>query len=110
MARASTALQSSTAPQSEAPGWTFLTNHSHVLICLSRDPEQRLRDVADQIGITERSVQKIVQDLVDGGVLLKERVGRRNQYRIRGSRHLRHQVEGHCKVADLIEMANRGAG
>jgi DNA-binding Lrp family transcriptional regulator len=89
-----------------APGWTFLTNHSHVIICLSLDPEQRLRDVADRIGITERAVQKIVQDLVSEGILEKQRVGRRNQYRIRGSRYLRHPVEGHCRVADLIKMVN----
>ena len=90
-------------------GWTYLTNHAHVLICLARDPECRLRDVADQIGITERSVQNIVHDLVEEGVLEKIRVGRRNHYRIRGNLHLRHPMEASSRVADLLQMANPGS-
>lgn len=51
--------------------WTFLSNHSHVLICLSKDPEMRLKDVAVLVGITERAVQTIVKDLVDASILQK---------------------------------------
>lgn len=93
-------------PPEHAGEWTFLTNHSHVLICLHRDPQMRLRDVADEVGITERAVQRIVLDLEQSGVITRKRAGRRNIYRINGQRHLRHPVEGHCRVGDLLEMVN----
>ena len=93
-------------PGEQAAEWTFLTNHSHVLICLHRDPQMRLRDVADEVGITERAVQRIVLDLEEAGVLTRERKGRRNVYHINMKRHLRHPVEGHCRVGELLEMVN----
>jgi DNA-binding IclR family transcriptional regulator len=83
--------------------WTFLTNHSHVLICLAEDPQARLRDVADRVGITERAVQKIVVDLEEAGILTRQKEGRRNRYRIRRSRSLRHPVESHRRVSDLLD-------
>ncbi len=82
--------------------WTFLTNHAHVLLCLTRNPVGRLRDVAIQVGITERAVQRIVADLEEAGVLCRTRDGRRNIYEIRGERPLRHPVEAHRTVDDLI--------
>ena len=85
-------------------GWTFLTNHAHVLICLAREPELRLRDVAERVGITERAVQRIVADLEEGGVLQRERDGRRNRYEIQRDVSLRHPVEAHCHINDLIDM------
>ncbi|MFP4645002.1 MAG: hypothetical protein ACLFM0_11660, partial [Spirochaetales bacterium] len=84
--------------------WTFLTNHSHVLLHLAQDPNARLRDVAYRVGITERAVQNIVQDLEHAGVLERRRDGRRNRYRIHGDQYLRHPVEWHCRVADLLQM------
>lgn len=86
-----------------ADGWTFLTNHTHVLVCLSRDPEMRMRDVAAQVGITERAVQRIVQELEAYGVLERQRDGRRNRYRINGKKPLRHQLESHRIVGGLLE-------
>lgn len=85
--------------------WTFLTNHSHVLICLARDPHQRLRDVAVQVGITERAVQGIVKDLEAGGILKRIREGRRNHYQINLEPHLRHPLEEECSIKDLLRLA-----
>ena len=62
--------------------WTFLTNHARVLLCISRDPGIRLRDIADRVGITERSAYGIVQDLTEAGYIIKQKDGRRNRYRI----------------------------
>ena len=70
--------------------WTYLTNHSHVLICLAQDSEMRLRDVALKVGITERAVQRIVAELEEGGVLTRIRDGRRNHYEINREARLRH--------------------
>jgi DNA-binding IclR family transcriptional regulator len=85
--------------------WTFLTNHSHVLVCLWRDPEARLRDVAALVGITERAVQAIVADLEEAGVLTRTREGRRNHYQIHPDVPLRHAVESGRTVRALLRMA-----
>ncbi len=95
------------AARKTAP-WTFLSNHSHVLICLARQPSLRLRDVADMVGITERSAQRIVQELEQAGVLERKRVGRRNSYIVHVEHPLRHPVERNCTVADLLEMVLGG--
>jgi Mn-dependent DtxR family transcriptional regulator len=92
----------------EAPSWTFLTNHAHVLLCIAADPEVRLRDVAERVGITERAVQRIVSDLEEGGYLQREREGRRNHYTVRGDLPLRHPVERHRSVASLIALVEGG--
>lgn len=88
----------------EPQNWTFLTNHSHVLVCLRRDPKVRLRDVAEMVGITERAVQRIVLDLEQAGVIRRHREGRRNAYEINAEAHLRHPLEEHRTVADLLEL------
>jgi hypothetical protein len=93
----------------EAP-WTFLTNHAHVLWCIYRDPEVRLRDVAQLVGITERMVQRIVMELGVAGYLTIEKQGRRNSYRLHVDRPLRHSLESHCQVGELLSlMARTGA-
>ena len=89
-------------------GWTFLTNHSHVLICLALEPDMLLREVAARVGITERAVQKIVLELEEGGVLIRTKVGRRNHYTIKEGRSLRHPVEGHRQIKDLLDMVRNG--
>jgi hypothetical protein len=89
--------------------WTLFSNHGHVLVCLVNDPESRLRDVALQVGITERAVQKIVRDLQDVGMLSVTKDGRRNRYRIDKSQPLRHELESHCTVADLIRFVQQDA-
>jgi DNA-binding MarR family transcriptional regulator len=84
--------------------WTYLSNHAHVLVCLALDPDSRLRDVAASVGITERAVQKIVDDLEEAGVLTRERSGRRNSYRLDVSAPLRHALESHRTVGALLGM------
>ena len=87
---------------SDAPSWTFLSNHTHVLVCLASDGAQTLREVATKVGVTERAVQRIVADLEEAGVLERERDGRRNTYRIDVDVPLRHPLEAHCRIGDLI--------
>lgn len=91
-------------PAGPAPGWTFLSNHTHVLVCLAADPAQTLRDVAAQVGITERAVQRIVADLEEGGVLERQREGRRNRYVLDLGAKLRHPLERHCSIGDLLAL------
>ncbi len=91
--------------ESRSERWTFLTNHAHVLICLAQSPELRLRDVALQVGVTERAVQRIVADLEEGGYLTRRRAGRQNEYEIAQDQPMRHPVEAHQAVGALIAMA-----
>jgi DNA-binding MarR family transcriptional regulator len=100
---------SSASSPSPVAGWTFLTNHAHVLFCIAQDPEVRLRDVAARVGITERAVQRIVTDLETEGYLTVSKEGRRNRYRINYEQRLRHPIERHRTVAALIELV-LGAG
>lgn len=103
--RTRVAESSSAGPDAAASsGWTFLTNHAHVLLCLSENPELSLRDVSLRVGITERSVQRIVSELEEDGYLLRERVGRSNRYAIKRGKKLRHPIEHHCTIGDLIDM------
>lgn len=92
------------ADPEKAPAWTFLTNHTHVLLCLHEDPELTLREVSQRVGITERSVQRILSELEDGGYVTRDRVGLRNRYRFKTNVALRHPIEAHCKIGDLINM------
>ena len=86
--------------------WTFLTNHGHVLVLLSRNPSLVLREVALQVGITERAVQRIIADLEAGGIIDREKIGRQNHYRIRGDRPLRHPIESNRTVRELLALLN----
>lgn len=99
-----TSREASRERAGEGASWTFLTNHSHVLICLSQEPQPRLRDVAQRVGITERAVQRIVSDLEDADVLTRSRDGRRNSYEIHTEKPLRHAIEAHCKINDLLKI------
>ena len=94
------------ASNPEATKWTFLTNHSHVLILLAQDSEMVLRQVAQKIGITERAVQRIIADLEDGGFVVRERIGRRNRYQINTHAPLRHPIEAHRTIGDLLNLVN----
>jgi DeoR/GlpR family transcriptional regulator of sugar metabolism len=86
--------------------WTFLTNHAHVLIALTRDPSVRVRDLAAAVGITERAVQQILSDLESGLVITRERHGRRNSYRVNPDVKLRHPMEARHRVGELLSLAD----
>lgn len=87
--------------------WTFFSNYGHVLVCLARNNEARLRDVALEVGITERAVQKIVRDMQDAGFLTVSKQGRRNRYRLNKRKSLRHGLESHCNVGKLLALLAR---
>lgn len=84
--------------------WTFFTNHAHVLLCIARDPSIRIRDVAGQVGVTERAAQRIVAELTDAGYLDRSREGRRNHYRVNVELPLRHPVEQPHYVGEILAV------
>lgn len=90
--------------------WTFLTNHSHVLVLLARNSSVVLREVAQQVGITERAVQRIIADLEADGFIDREKIGRQNHYQIRADQSLRHPIESHRTIGDLLALVNSVTG
>ncbi len=85
-------------------GWTFVTNHTQVLLCIARDPGIRLREVAADVGITERAVQRIVAELVEAGFLERRRVGRRNHYVVNRAAEMRHPAQFGHDIGDLLDL------
>ncbi len=84
--------------------WTFLTNHAQVLICIAEDPDVRLRDVSERIGITERATHRIVSELADAGYITRKRAGRRNTYRVHTDLRLPDALARNQRVGDLLAI------
>jgi DNA-binding MarR family transcriptional regulator len=84
--------------------WTFLSNHAQVLLCVAHDPSSRLRDIGERVGITERAVHRIVDELVTAGYLIRERRGRRNHYAIVDHLPLPDRLVREQRVADLLRL------
>ena len=88
--------------------WTFVTNHTQVLVCLAQNPDARLRDVAQAIGITERAAQRILTDLVEAGYVERTRIGRRNHYTINRDRTMRHTAQLDHEIGGLLDFLELG--
>lgn len=84
--------------------WTFLTNHAHVLLCVARDPDIRVRDLATAVGITERTAHTVLADLVEAGYLSREREGRRNRYHVHPELPLRHPLERDHAIGEVLRV------
>jgi DNA-binding MarR family transcriptional regulator len=84
--------------------WRFVTNHTQVLLTIARSPDVRTRDIAEQVGITERAAQRIVADLVEAGFIEIVRVGRRNRYTIDREAAMRHPAQAGHHIGDLLEL------
>jgi DNA-binding MarR family transcriptional regulator len=88
----------------ETKSWHFLTNHAQVLLCLQRNPEVRLRDIAETVGITERAAQRILKDHVEAGYVTRERVGRRNRYALNRRIPMRHPSQRDHEIGELLDL------
>ncbi len=87
--------------------WNFLTNHTHVLLCLADNPKMRMREIASRVLITERAVQRIIAELTDAGYISHEKKGRCNNYQIDMNKKLRHPIEAEKTVAELISLLKK---
>lgn len=98
-------IKGPSAPEEDhGPRWTFLTNHAHVLTVLDSEPGLVLREVALRVGITERAVQRIVVDLEESGFLEITKIGRQNHYKVLRKQPLRHPIEAHRSIGDLLKL------
>jgi DNA-binding MarR family transcriptional regulator len=102
-------IRSSMSSSPSEKSWTFVTNHTQVLLAIFRDGDLRLRDIADTVGITERAAQRIVGDLIEGGYITRERVGRRNHYVVNPEIKMRHPAQRDQDVGTLLKLLERHA-
>jgi DNA-binding MarR family transcriptional regulator len=94
-----------TSSESDGRGWQFVTNHTQVLLCITRDPNVRLRDIADSVGITVGSAQRILADLIEAGFVERKREGRRNRYVVNhDSKMLRHVAQDGHEIGGLLKL------
>jgi len=84
--------------------WTFFSNNVHVLVCLTHRPQPTTRQIAVQVGITERAVQRILARLISAGVVTVRKAGRRNRYDLDLDQKLRHPLESHKTIGEFIHL------
>jgi predicted ArsR family transcriptional regulator len=89
--------------------WVFLSNHGNVLLCIARDPQIRISEIADSVGIGERAAQKIVADLVSDGFVSRTKEGRRNRYQVNPRAHLRHPLFDDLEIGPLLDALRDGS-
>jgi DNA-binding transcriptional ArsR family regulator len=82
--------------------WSFLTNHGRALVCIAQNPDIRLREIATELGITERHAYAIVTDLTDAGYVVKEREGRRNRYQVQSHMALPELPDREQAIGDVL--------
>ena len=87
--------------------WTFLTNHGMVLVKVWQSPNLTVREVAEQVGITERATHRILANLIREGYISRRRDGRRNYYFIDDHRPMRHPDVSHIEVGSLLRAMGR---
>ena len=90
--------------ENNSQSWRFLSNHTQVLLAIARNPDLRMREIAAQVGITERAAQRIVKDLTEAEYLKSSRVGRRNHYSVNGSVKMRHPAQENQHIGELLEL------
>ncbi len=90
-------------------GWSFLTNHARVLLCIAHDPGVRLRDIAARTGVTERTAYGIVTDLTEAGYVVKHKDGRRNRYQIQAHLPLPETDSRERTIGEILALL-AGAG
>ena len=87
--------------------WTFITNHGAVLALIGQFGQITAREIAAELGITERSVMRIIKDLEIEGYIFKERAGRANRYQINSQATLRRQETRDIVVSELLQVLTR---
>ncbi|TFH30490.1 MAG: ArsR family transcriptional regulator [Myxococcales bacterium] len=87
-----------------ASAWSFISNHGHVLVCIGRNSNVRVRDIAQAVGITERAVLRILGEREEVGVIARIREGRRTRYEIDERLPLRHPIEAQHSVGELLQL------
>ena len=89
--------------------WTFLTNHAHVLLCVAEEPDARVRDIAETVGVTERAAQRILTELEEAGYLTRTKDGRRNRYTLNPDVRMRHPMDQEHHIGELVNLLAKRA-
>ena len=92
-----------TTPSTRAARWTFITNHGLVLNYIFHNPRSTAREIANYVGVTERTTHKIISDLEAEGYITRRKQGRRNLYGVDPGLPLRHHTKQDVLVSELVE-------
>tara|TARA_Y100000590_G_scaffold466144_1_gene640587 strand:+ start:5443 stop:5724 length:282 start_codon:yes stop_codon:yes gene_type:complete len=84
--------------------WTFFSNYGHLIFLLGTQKNLTVREMAIQVGITERAVLRILGDLEKAGYVEISKQGRKNEYKVNRSKYLKHEIEKQCSIGDLIDL------
>ena len=87
--------------------WTFITNHGLVISYISHNPRSTAREIANYIGVTERTTHKIISDLESAGYIERRKNGRRNVYRVDPQLPLRHHTKQDIIISDLLDALTK---
>ena len=74
------------------------------MLAISKTPGIKVREISDLVGVTERAVLRIISELNDAGFISIEKIGRENRYSVTSDIPLRHPLEQHRTVGELLEM------
>lgn len=84
--------------------WNFLTNHARALLFIANDSDARLRDIANALGVTERTAHGLVADLTSAGYVIKVKEGRRNRYHLQEHLPLRNSIGRERTVGEVLAL------
>lgn len=84
--------------------WAFVTSHGAMLIEVARTPDATVRDLAERAQLTERQAHRVLSDLVEGGYVHRERVGRRNRYRVNEEAPMRHPSLSSHRIGEMLDV------
>lgn len=87
--------------------WAFVTSHGAMLIEVARTPDATVRDLAERAQLTERQAHRVLGDLVEGGYVERERIGRRNRYRVNEAAPMRHPSFSSHRIGEMLEILKR---
>lgn len=84
----------------------LVTNHGHVLLAVAANPDVRIRQIAEETGLTQRTVMIILADLEAAGAITRERVGRRNRNRLNRGAALPDPGLGHHTLGEAADAVS----
>lgn len=91
-------------------GWTFITNHGQVLLAVAQNPDLRVREIAEAVGVTERYAYRLLRDLQNAGYVDRVRHGRCNLYRVNPDLPLGDPVVEPQSLSELLRLIGHRNG
>jgi DNA-binding MarR family transcriptional regulator len=86
------------------PAWSFLTTYGLVLTCIGQKGQMTAHEIAMNVGVTERTVRKIIKELEQTGYIHTTKDGRQNCYKVNSVLPMGHALQRDISVGDLLKV------